>query len=60
VQKKLQEASNTIDKTAVRSRSIERKLRNVQELPASDAQTVLMLEQDDGNGEAEEEVEEVG
>jgi DNA recombination protein RmuC len=60
VQKKLQEASNTIDKTAVRSRSIERKLRDVQELPASDAQAVLMLEQDDGNGEAEEEVEEMG
>ena len=60
VQKKLQEASNTIDKTAVRSRAIERKLRGVQELPASDAQTVLMLEQDDGNGEVEEEEEEVG
>ena len=60
VQKKLQEASNTIDKTAVRSRAIERKLRGVQELPASDAQTVLMLEQDDGNGEAEEEEEVVG
>lgn len=32
-QKKLQEASNTIESATVRSRVIERKLRNVQELP---------------------------
>jgi len=36
-QKKLQEASNTIESAATRSRQIERKLRNVQELPAGDA-----------------------
>jgi DNA recombination protein RmuC len=31
--KKLQEASNTIDKAEIRTRVIERKLRKVQELP---------------------------
>ncbi len=34
--KKLQEATNTIEDAAVRSRAIERKLRNVQELPADE------------------------
>lgn len=32
-QKKLQEASNVIDKAGARSRAIERRLKNVQELP---------------------------
>jgi DNA recombination protein RmuC len=36
-QKKLQEASNTIESAAVRSRAIERKLRDVQALPAGDS-----------------------
>ena len=53
VQRKLQEATNTIDTAAVRTRAIERKLRDVQELPAQDAQGVLMLEQVDGNGDGE-------
>lgn len=44
VQKKLQEATNTIDTAAVRTRAIERKLRGVQEFPAQDAQSALMLE----------------
>jgi DNA recombination protein RmuC len=35
-QKKLQEASNTIEQAAVRGRAIERKLKSVQELPAAD------------------------
>lgn len=39
--KKLQEASNTIDNAARRSRAIERKLREVQELPAPDAAAML-------------------
>jgi DNA recombination protein RmuC len=39
--KKLQEASNTIDTAAVRSRVIERKLRDVQALPSSDATRLL-------------------
>ena len=54
VQKKLQEATNTIDTAAVRTRAIQRKLRDVQELPAADAQNVLMLEtpepEEEGNG----------
>ena len=49
VQKKLQEATNTIDTAAVRTRAIERKLRDVQELPTSDAQSVLMLEAVEAN-----------
>ena len=57
VQKKLQEASNTIDKTAVRSRAIERKLRDVQALPASEAQGVLMLETAETNGDGEDDGE---
>jgi DNA recombination protein RmuC len=51
VQKKLQEATNTIDSASVRTRAIERKLRDVQELPASDAGEVLMIEGVEGNGE---------
>jgi len=39
--KKLQEATNVIDKAGVRSRAIERKLRTVQELPQE--QTVALL-----------------
>ncbi len=39
--KKLQEASNTIDKAEVRTRVIERKLRKVQEVPDSDAVTSI-------------------
>jgi DNA recombination protein RmuC len=40
-QKKLQEASNTIESAATRSRAIERKLKDVQELPASNAVEIL-------------------
>lgn len=40
-QKKLQEASNVIDEAGRRSRSIERKLRNVQELPAEQVNLLL-------------------
>ncbi len=39
--KKLQEAGNTIDAASVRSRAIERKLKNVQEMPAGDAAGVV-------------------
>lgn len=39
--KKLQEASNTIDSAAVRSRAIERKLRDVQAIPAGEAAALL-------------------
>jgi DNA recombination protein RmuC len=40
-QKKLQEASNVIDEAGRRSRSLERKLRNVQELPAEQVNLLL-------------------
>jgi DNA recombination protein RmuC len=53
VQRKLREASNTIDSAAVRTRAIERKLRDVQELPATDGKGVLMLEAVEGNGEGD-------
>ena len=39
--KKLQEASNTIDSAAKKSRTIERKLKGVQELPAAEAVDLL-------------------
>jgi DNA recombination protein RmuC len=44
VQRKLREASNTIDAAEVRTRAIGRKLRTVQELPSQEAQTLLMLD----------------
>ena len=56
VQKKLQEATNTIDSAAVRTRAIEKKLLHIQELPAAEAQSVLMLEAVEGNGEGEGEL----
>lgn len=40
-QKKLQEASNVIEQAGTRSRAIERKLRNVQELPADQSAGLL-------------------
>ncbi len=39
--KKLQEASNTIDHAARKSRTIERKLKTVQEIPAAEAVSLL-------------------
>ncbi len=41
VQKKLQEASNTIDDAALRARAVGRKLKQVQELPAEQADLML-------------------
>ncbi len=41
VHRKLEETTNTIDDAAKRTRAIERKLRNVEELPAPDAQNLL-------------------
>ena len=42
VEKKLQEASNTLGTVQTRSRAIERKLRTVQELPAPEAGELLL------------------
>lgn len=39
--KKLQEAGNHIDQAAIRTRAIERRLRDVQELPQGQAETLL-------------------
>jgi DNA recombination protein RmuC len=44
--KKLQEASNTIDKAEVRTRAIERQLRDVQEVPQGEV--VNVISEDDG------------
>lgn len=52
--KKLQEASNSIDAAAVRSRAIERKLRDVQALPADETTLVQQLSDVSGDGPAEE------
>jgi len=39
--KKLQEAGNTIDQAVVRTRTIERKLRKIQEIPVEDSVDVI-------------------
>lgn len=46
-QKKLQEASNTIESAAVKSRTIERKLRNVHQLPSQESLPLLPAEAED-------------
>ena len=43
MQTKLHQASDTIEKAKVRSRAVGRKLKDVQELPASEASIVLPL-----------------
>jgi DNA recombination protein RmuC len=50
MQKKLQEASNTIDQVETRSRAIGRKLRDVQDLPAAEVDAVLMLDETEEAG----------
>jgi DNA recombination protein RmuC len=52
VKTKLVQASNTMDDAAKRSRAIERKLRNVEELPVADAKNLLAGS--DGEVELEE------
>ena len=44
VQKKLQQASKEMDAASVRTRAIERRLREVQELPAPEAQRLIAVE----------------
>lgn len=44
VQKKLHQASDTIEKAKVRSRAVGRKLKDVQELPAGEASVLLPLD----------------
>jgi DNA recombination protein RmuC len=44
VQKKLHQASETIDKVQVRSRAVGRKLKDVQELPTGEAASLLSID----------------
>jgi DNA recombination protein RmuC len=44
VQKKLLEASNKIEQTGVRTRAIQRQLREVESLPGADSQVLLGAE----------------
>ncbi len=52
--KKLQEATNTIEKAGVRSRAIERQLKKVQELPSSDNQKKIREEIHEGQIDIED------
>jgi DNA recombination protein RmuC len=57
VQKKLHQASDTIEKAKVRSRAVGRKLKDVQELPACEVGALLpqnLIEDDVEAGEADE------
>jgi DNA recombination protein RmuC len=64
VQKKLNQASDTIEKAKVRSRAIGRKLKDVQELPALEAKALLsptlLAEEAEPNDQDALEEEEVG
>lgn len=51
--KKLQEASNNIDLASRKSRTIERKLRSVQELPPTEAGNLLGMAETDDDGDFE-------
>lgn len=55
--KKLQEASNVIDQASTRSRAIERKLKNVQELPKADS--IKLIDDADNRDLLFEEIEEL-
>ncbi|MEK7374728.1 MAG: DNA recombination protein RmuC, partial [Thermodesulfobacteriota bacterium] len=48
VQKKIHEASDTIEQAQTRTRAIGRKLKDVQELPAAETKAVLMMENGSG------------
>ncbi|HEX2942249.1 MAG TPA: DNA recombination protein RmuC [Rhodopila sp.] len=58
VQKKLHEASNTIDQVAVRRRAVDRKLREVATLPEGRAEAVLGLDDAAALADQEEEAAE--
>jgi DNA recombination protein RmuC len=49
VQKKIQQASDTIEKAKTRTRAIGRKLQSVQDLPLSDSAVLLSLPSEDEN-----------
>jgi DNA recombination protein RmuC len=56
VQKKIHEASETIEQAQTRTRAIGRKLKDVQELPVAEAKAALMME--NGGRRSEDEPEE--
>ena len=56
VQKKIHEASDTIEQAQTRTRAIGRKLKDVQELPAAETKAVLMTE--NGSGVSDDETDE--
>ena len=53
VQKKIHEASDTIEQAQTRTRAIGRKLKDVQELPAAETKAALMVEKDSEASEDE-------
>jgi DNA recombination protein RmuC len=56
-QKKLQEASNTIETASHRSRQIQKKLNKVQELPVAETAQILELEDESGMANGDDEPE---
>ena len=56
VQKKIHEASDTIEQAQTRTRAIGRKLKDVQELPAAETKAALMME--NGGGRSDDETDE--
>ena len=57
VQKRLTQASDTIEKAKVRSRAVGRRLRDVQELPAAEATAFLPIDASDGEPDSDEDGE---
>lgn len=57
--KKLQEATNTIDQAGVRTRAIERQLKNVQELPTSEKQMKIEREINADTIDIEDNIEQI-
>ncbi|MDO9582760.1 MAG: DNA recombination protein RmuC [Desulfomicrobium sp.] len=57
VQKRINQASETIEEAKIRTRAIGRKLKNVQELPIEESSTVLSLPLEDEDGEAVVEIQ---
>ena len=58
VQKKLNQASDTIEKAKVRSRAVGRKLKDVQELPVCEASALLPIDEPEDDGVAGEDDDE--
>ncbi len=57
VKKQLSTATNTLDQTEVRTRQMERKLRDVEQLPDTESEKLLELDQETPSGIIDEEAE---